>query len=635
MPRPFRLPRTYWADRSVLAILVGLSAWLSLTLARGPGELSAVWIGNGLLTGWLLCRRTGTWPGYVAVVMAADAGARLMLGDDPGYALAISGINAGEALLVAGIVRSRVPDIRAPRDWTFVGGLATAATLLACALSGVAAAAVAQAVHGQEFRPAFANWYAAHVVGMVIVATSTLVAQREGMGIFRSRGRKGGLALSLALLLVLAVAVFMTPSPVLFLTYPPLLLVALRHEFPGLVLGVILLGLVGAVATALGHGPLWLPDGLDSGGRMALLQLLLAGGCLMTIPVCLANVERRRLSARLAESERRYRLLADHSHDLIARVRADGERVYVSPSATDMLGWSPEQMLGSRWDQVHPEDRSLLQDAMAEVLATGDARTDVYRLLHRDGHYVWVETVARCLPPDEDGGAADLMMTVRNISRRVAAEQALAESRCELERISLTDSLTGLANRRQFDERLAQTLARLARGGGPVSLLYLDIDRFKEINDGHGHAVGDAILQEFARRLLGCVRATDVVARVGGDEFVVLIEGAGPGAAEKVARKVLDAARVPVDVDGLGLVVGTSIGIATASADGVAGAAGAAGAAGKGVVVEPAALMARADAALYAAKRAGRNRYEVDGAGGDAPPPPPSPDPQNPLWERL
>src|SRR5690606_34263506 len=123
-------------------------------------------------------------------------------------ALAISGINAGEALLVAGIVRSRVPDIRAPRDWAALGGLATAATLLACAVSGAAAATVANLLNDQAFGKAFVGWYAAHVVGMVIVATSTLVAQRQGLGMFAARGHPASLALRLALLVVVAVAVF-------------------------------------------------------------------------------------------------------------------------------------------------------------------------------------------------------------------------------------------------------------------------------------------------------------------------------------------------------------------------------------------------------------------------------------------
>lgn len=447
---------------------------------------------------------------------------------------------------------------------------------------------------------AFLGWYAAHVVGMVIVATTTLVVQREGLARFVAKGRSGSLVATMALLLGVAVAVFLTSSPLLFLAYPPLLLVAARHDFTGVALGVIELALVGGIATHLGHGPLWLQDGLDDNGRIALLQIFLAGGCLMTIPMCLATAERNRLTRRLLDSERRYRMLADHSHDVIARVRADGERLYVSPSVAELLGWQPAEMRGSRWPLVHPDDRALQQQAMAEVLATGHPRTDVYRLRHRDGHYVWVEAVSRCLPADDDATELDVMLSVRDITRRKEAEEALVESRRELERMSRTDPLTGLANRRQLDERLAQALARLGRGGPPVALLYLDVDHFKQVNDSLGHAAGDALLREFARRLRDSVRVTDLVARPGGDEFVLLLEDPGPAGAETVARKVLEATQVPIEAEGTALVVGTSIGIACARRP-----------------VEPASLMARADAALYMAKRAGRNRYHVDA--GDLP----------------
>src|SRR5690606_26340118 len=104
--------------------------------------------------------------------------------------------------------------------------------------------------------------------------------------------------------------------------------------------------------------------------------------------------------------------------------------------------------------------------------------------------------VARCLPADDDANALDVMLSVRDITRRKEAEEALAESRRELERMSRTDPLTGLANRRQLDERLAQALARLGRGGPPVALLYLDVDHFKQVNDSLGHAAGDALLRE-------------------------------------------------------------------------------------------------------------------------------------------
>ena len=596
MPQGLRLPRTYWADRSLLAFLIATTAWLALTLARGPGELAAIWIGNGILTGWLLSRRTATWPLYFAVAFLAELPARMLAGDGFNYAFALAACNLLEVLVVAGLVRWRVQDIRDPKGWIALGGIATGATLVASALSGLLAAWVAHSLNGQDFVRAFAGWYAAHVVGMVILATTTLVAQRAGLGLAVSGSRGWDLAASMALLVAVGVGVFLSPYPVMFLTYPALLLVAMRHQFVGVALGVIALALIAAVTTHLGHGPLWLRQDLGDGGRIALLQLYLAGGCLMTIPVCLAMAERKRLVAHLAESERRYRMLADHSHDVIARIRADGERVYVSPSSTEMLGWTPDEMLGSRWDMVHPDDHASLQQAMTTVLATGEPRTDIYRVRHRDSHYVWIEAVSRCMPAD-DGGEVDIVLTARNISRRKAAEHALAENRLQLERLSRADPLTDLANRRQFDERFDLALKRLQRHGMPIALLCLDIDLFKRINDGYGHAAGDAVLRAFASRLRDSVRETDLVARMGGDEFTILIEDAAPGAAEMVAAKVLASTAAPIDADGTPLTVGTSIGIVYGRQPTDAGT-----------------LMKAADAALYVAKELGRNRYHVGAA---------------------
>lgn len=591
MLQRLHLPRTYRVDRLVLAVLIASTAWLALTFARGPGELAAVWVGNGLLAGWLLSRHTRTWPGYLVVAYAAELPARLLAGDEPSYAALIALFNSAEALLVAGLVRRRVPDVRAPGDWMRLGGVAIAATLAACAVSGLAAAAVAHGMHDQPFGTAFGSWYAAHVLGMVIVATTTLVVQRRGRQMF-TVGGGASLAATMGLLLAVSVAAFLTPFPVLFLAYPALLLVAVRHGFVGTALGVIALGLTGAWLTHLGHGPLWLP-GLDDGGRIALLQLYLAGGCLMTIPMSLAMSERQRLVRQLAESERRYRTLADHSHDVIARISAEGRLLYVSPSSAGMFGWAPGEIGGEGWEILHPDDRVLQRRAMARVLADGEPRTHVYRVRHRDGHYVWIEAVSRRIPA-EDGVRADILLNARDVTARVAAEQALEASRRELERLARVDPLTGLANRRQFDDRIDHALQRLQRHATPVAVLCMDIDHFKRINDGHGHAIGDAVLQQFAARLQASVRATDLVARLGGDEFTILVENAVPGTAETIAGKIIEAGAQPIAAGGTTLAITTSIGIAYANRP-----------------IDAVTLMAQADAALYAAKDAGRNGYRV------------------------
>lgn len=371
---------------------------------------------------------------------------------------------------MAAVVRRRVPDLRNPKDWLALGGIATGATLAASAVAGALAAAASHYHHGMPFAEEWGQWFAAHVVGMVIFATATLVVLRRARGPVLTEGARRTLAFDLTLVVVVGVGVFLAPCPLLFLSYPPLLLLAVRQGFVGVALGVIALDVAGGVATALGYGPL-VSQGLSDDGRIAMLQLYLGGACLMTIPMSLVVTERRRLAARLEDSRR------------------------------------------------------------------------------------------------------------------------------ELERLSRVDALTGLANRREFDERLDLALKRLQRPHAPAAVLCLDIDHFKTINDTHGHAVGDTVLREFADRLRASERETDLVARPGGDEFAILIEDAEPGSAEAVADKILAAARAPVQANGTAIQISTSIGIAYA----------------RGPVTAEA-LLEQADAALYSAKKAGRGRFNVAAA---------------------
>lgn len=176
------------------------------------------------------------------------------------------------------------------------------------------------------------------------------------------------------------------------------------------------------------------------------------------------------------------------------------------------------------------------------------------------------------------------------------AEQRMAE-------LALTDTLTGLANRRSFEQRLPQALARAARSGTGTALMFLDIDHFKQINDTFGHAAGDAVLTSFAQRLSACTRSTDLVARLAGDEFVVVLEGLhDPAECHVIARKVNDAARAPVLYDGEELTVTTSIGLAYLRA---------------GLKSSDDALLRCADEALYRTKERGRDGYTVTECGAE------------------
>jgi diguanylate cyclase (GGDEF)-like protein/PAS domain S-box-containing protein len=590
-----------WVDRCLMASLIAGSAWLSLALAKGPGGLSAIWVGNGIFAGWLLSRPTQAWPAYVAFGLFANITARLLVGSPLSYGFLIAVCHVLEVLAIAGAIRRQVPEIGDPKRWIALGGVATGSTLIACGLAGVLAAAITHGFYHTPFWISFVSWYAAHVVGMVVIGTTTLVVHREGIRAIAPSGRRLRFALSMALVAASAAAVFLSDYPLLFLVYPPLLLGAFQHRFPGVVVGVALLTVVGGVATSAGHGPLWLAPGVSDLGRAALFQLYISGGCLLTIPVVLVMTERRKLNSQVRHSEHQYRLLADYSSDLIVRLNSAGERVYVSPSAEEMLGWRPADMLGPHQNLIHPRDLDEQRLAMDQALIDGQSHTSRYRVRHRDGYYIWMEVVMRPVPSENQPGKHDLILAGRNITRRMAAEAALETSRRELERLSRVDALTGIANRRQLEERLPLALARLERSGYPVALMYLDIDHFKHINDTHGHAAGDKVIQAFAGRIGAMIRVTDLLVRLGGDEFVIVLEDANrPTVAEVMAMKILTAMRTPIDIGMASITVTTSIGIAFAS---------------KQVVAED--MMVAADEALYAAKEAGRNQYRMELLGPD------------------
>ena len=209
-----------------------------------------------------------------------------------------------------------------------------------------------------------------------------------------------------------------------------------------------------------------------------------------------------------------------------------------------------------------------------------------YRFLCRDGASRWTETTARRV---DLGGAEMVVSTVRDITER----QALVLS---LERQAFTDPLTGVANRTVLMDRIRQGLRRLGRGSGVLTVLYLDLDRFKVVNDSLGHRVGDAVLLQMAERLAHHLRPADTLARLGGDEFVIVAEGlVDEQGAVELGRRVIEAGRQPFHVGGESFVCTVSVGVACTSDS------------QRGVQD----LLGEADLALYRAKDRGRDRAEV------------------------
>jgi diguanylate cyclase (GGDEF)-like protein/PAS domain S-box-containing protein len=299
-----------------------------------------------------------------------------------------------------------------------------------------------------------------------------------------------------------------------------------------------------------------------------------------------------------SEGEVDYKFLAENSGDIICRAGMDQVLRYVSPSSLHLLGWTPEEMTGRPvYDFILAEDIPLLAATIARNLSLGEMRgSETIRMLRKDGTTVWIESTGRAVRDPVTGEPKEFVVVMRDIAERKLLEERLSQ-------LALTDGLTGLANRRAFDEDLEREWKRTLRDGGQISLLLLDIDRFKEFNDLYGHQVGDDCLRAIAAAVTRAVRATDIVARYGGEEVAIILPATDSpgavGAAEKI-RAALEALRITHEGNPEGGGWGTaSIGVATGLAR------------LGGTMAMPQSLIHAADNALYRAKREGRNRLST------------------------
>jgi len=696
-----------------IAVLVFASCVYSLTLALSTGSATSLWIANGILVGGLVRLQTRHWWMYLLFGFAGNAAARLLLHDPLFVALGLAITNTLEVLIISGAIRRQFPEIVSDTPYVGLGRVALTSTLIACAVSALLAGLIAHASQGAPLFTYINGWYRAHVLGMVIVATITVVALTEKWELFGAPGERWRFIRDMVLMTGTAIAVFaQSRYPLLFLIYPPLLLVVLRHRFAGLVLGIAVIAAITTVATALRTGPFELVVDGSRTEHALLAQLFIGAACLISVPLALILAERRQLGIRVRESELRYRILADYAGDLVMRIRPDGQRSYVSPSIKDRLGWEVEEFMQPRPDLIHPDDRERVAKAVCDLHRLGGSTITTYRIRHKDGHYVWFEALARLVPSPEADDVMEIIYSARDVTQRVLTEQALADSERrlrtitdnvpaviahvdatehytfvnayvhhvsgqdsadmigktmrevrgeliykglqgyiatalggkavtfeyeadyrgkhtyfqtnfvpdhdqegqvrglyalttdithikeverELIKLARFDTLTGLANRRYFDERIAAVMLRKYRQRSPVLLMMIDVDHFKRVNDSWGHGVGDEVLKEIGQRIQSCLRRSDLVARIGGDEFVVLVQDVEASSiGEALAHKVWTAMQPEIVIGEIRLQMTLSIGIAFCQS-----------------IASPDDVMQLADAELYKAKAGGRNTFHM------------------------
>lgn len=310
--------------------------------------------------------------------------------------------------------------------------------------------------------------------------------------------------------------------------------------------------------------------------------------------------KRKSMERALRESEEQYRFIAENSSDMIGRLSSDGSIVYISPSSKRILGYRNDELIGTNlFGKIHPEDRQILLEQYGNPRELSGIVTSSYRMLHKNGDFIWAETTVRPVK-DKSGKSSGMMFATRDVTARRTIENQLRESNSLLRKLSSLDGLTGIYNRRAFDEFLKTEWAFACKHGTPISLLLLDIDYFKKYNDTYGHIQGDECLKSVARQLEAFFHDKGYfAARYGGEEFAVVLPNTDAQKASQVAEDFQAAIRemkIEHANSKVSEIVTISIGVSCVKPSDPE---------------EMKQILEFADRALYKAKQNGRNRIEV------------------------
>jgi diguanylate cyclase (GGDEF)-like protein/PAS domain S-box-containing protein len=548
-----------------------------LAVEWAPEHLStAVWWPAAGLSVAIVARYWSNRRWLIGVVIVASGLANLVGGRGIGLSLLFAISNGLEAA-VAGWILTRHSDrseLRTLEDvWRLIIASAAGAAVIA---TGASAAIVAFGNDG--FVTVWPLVAASHGAAVLVIAPLTMTVDSQSSGTSVERLAQWFITLSVLFAVFVPHDSVSLPSVVL----PAAVWGALRFGVRTATLQLLAIATVTVFFTSEGSGPfLFLAGAIPNSNAVFLTQVFLISSALLLLPLAVVVAQRAAALEEISSREDMFR--QGFSQSLLGMVllrRIDGTlRVAeFNDRSAVMLGLSAERLLDSYWSEVIRTDIGGDGPKPGESWR-GEVRLEVANKAR------WLDVA---ISPMRSSDNAD-MFTVQlvDVTSRRETEAALSAR-------AWSDSLTGLANRSYFLERVAERLAA-TDGAGFLALLFLDLDDFKDINDSAGHRTGDEVLVEVAKRLATVTRPGDILARFGGDEFVVMCDAlTSPEQAEAIATRLIEAVGHSVDMNGISYPVGVSIGIALGS---------------PGSMIDE--LMSKADTAMYVSKAAGKSRMTV------------------------
>ncbi len=576
--------------------LLLFASWGSLWLA-GPKNFSVFWPSNGLLLGLLLISSRRHWRGLFLLHFLTGIVVHFYLHFSLYQSSVLSAGNILEVLIVLVPFRAMPP-----RQVNLTRFRSLVQFTLGCLLAPAISATFVVGLSG-HFLPEvtltalYRGWYMADALGLFLVTPLVLMIGRdESVEVFRRKQ----LPQTLLLLALVPIPNLLLSSPqripLLFFDYPLLVFVAFRLGMGGAAISVLLMAIPVFHYAFSGVGIFGMHAFADTHVRIFLLQAYLFIQLVMVYLISSVLAHQKRLQRDLEKSEERYRSLADNSWDVIIQSDASGKRQYVSPAVEEIIGWTRQEMLdGTFGDYIHGADLARMEEMMRRLREDDDKQTLLFRMLHKNGGYLWMEIKVRAVRDPKTGELKETVSVMRDVSDRVARDKEMKDAVARAQALAMTDELTGLGNRRGFDEMLDAAWSQSAALQSPLSVLMIDADNFKLFNDEHGHLAGDACLRMLASLISNCIRKpADYPARYGGEEFSVILPNTDARVAESIAERIrFTIAGASVHSGSLGgASVTVSIGITTRIAN---------------ASLSPRDFIRAADAALYDAKRAGRN----------------------------